>query len=105
MLLRRLAAAALVLLLLVGSTSTAFGGELFRVNLNKATASELTLLPGVGPKRAQSIVQFRSKKKFKRLSDLMKIKGIGPKTFKQLRPFLTLEGEGLQLPPGPQPPE
>ena len=63
------------------------------VNLNTATRHELMLLPGVGPATAAKVVAYRARRKFARTSHLMRIKGIGKKTYARLRPFLTVDGE------------
>lgn len=63
------------------------------VNLNTASLQELTRLPGVGPSRAQAILDLRARMKgFKRIEDLMRVRGIGRKTFRKLQPMLRLEG-------------
>ena len=55
------------------------------ININKASKKELTSLPGVGEKKAEAIVSYRKKNgNFKKIEDLMKVKGIGPKVFKKL---------------------
>lgn len=55
-----------------------------RVNINTAGVDQLMQLPRIGPKIAKRIVDFRTKHgKFKRPHDLMKVKGIGEKTFKR----------------------
>lgn len=63
------------------------------VNLNTATEQELTLLPGIGPTTARKIVAYRDAHPFRRLVHLMRVKGIGRKTYGELVPYLTLEGE------------
>ncbi len=61
------------------------------VNINTAPVAQLVKLPGIGPKKAQRIVELRRKLGgFKRLEDIMKVKGIGEKTFRRIRRFLTL---------------
>ncbi len=51
-----------------------------KININTATADELTQLKGVGEKIAKSIVQYREEHGlFKNVADLEQIKGIGPK--------------------------
>src|SRR5207253_4058094 len=66
------------------------------VNLNTATESELEELPGVGPSKAAAIVAFRKQRGgFRKVEDLMKVKGIGRKTFMKLRPYLAVSGPGL----------
>lgn len=64
------------------------------VNINTADATQLALLPGIGPKAADSIIEYRkSAGDFTSLDDLVKVKGIGPKTMEKLRPYLSLKGE------------
>jgi competence protein ComEA len=63
------------------------------LNLNTASTEELTRLPGVGPSRAQAIVELRTRMKgFKSLEDVMRVRGIGRKTFRKLEPMLRLQG-------------
>jgi competence protein ComEA len=70
----------------------AFGAS-GRVNINTATADELESLHGVGPKKAQAIINYRQKNgSFQRLEDLMKVSGIGPKTFTDNKDRLTISG-------------
>jgi competence protein ComEA len=63
------------------------------VNINTATSDQLTLLPGIGPTKAQRIVAYRQKrKKFRQIWELVRVRGIGRKTLRRLRRFLTLKG-------------
>jgi len=62
------------------------------VNLNDATAEQLELLPGIGPSRSSAIVAYRKTHPFKRVEELMRVKGIGKKSFARLRPLLSLSG-------------
>jgi competence protein ComEA len=65
-----------------------------RLNLNTASEEQLQLLPGVGPAKAERIVQFRTKHgQFKRVADLRKVKGFGYKSLKKLEAFLDIKGE------------
>lgn len=60
------------------------------VNLNTATIEQLTTLPGVGPKTAQLILEYRAKNGgFKKIEELMNIKGIGEKSFLKLKPLVS----------------
>ena len=59
------------------------------LNLNVATADQLAQLPGIGPKTAQSIVEFREKSgPFRRVEDLLAIRGISPKKLEAIRPYV-----------------
>ena len=61
-----------------------WAGDAGKINLNKATASELAQLKGVGMKYAERIVEFRNKNgPFKQVEDLLKVQGIGPKTLEK----------------------
>ena len=61
------------------------------VNLNTATQAQLETLPGVGAKAAERILEYRQKNgQFKKIEDLMNVKGIGEKSFLKLKPLLTV---------------
>jgi len=61
------------------------------LDLNAATEAELDALPGVGPSRAQAIIEHRAKNgPFASVEDLRNVKGIGDKTFAELKPLLTV---------------
>ena len=63
-----------------------------KVILNLASADELTKLPGVGMKRAAAIVALRIKlKRFKHPTDLLRVKGIGPRGLQRMLPHLVLD--------------
>jgi len=62
------------------------------VDLNSATPNELAALPGVGRTTAQRIIDFRiSNTRFISIEDLLKVKGIGPKKFEKIKPFVKVE--------------
>ena len=64
------------------------------VNINTADAAQLALLPHVGAKAAQRIVEYRKAHgSFAKVTDLMEVKGIGEKSFERLRPYLTVDGK------------
>lgn len=63
------------------------------VNLNTATAEQLDLLPGVGPKVAQAILTYRARQPFRRVEELVRIKGLGRKRVLALRPLLAVSGD------------
>jgi len=61
------------------------------VNLNTATAAQIATLPGIGPATAQRIIEHREKNgPFKKIEELMNVKGIGEKSFLKLKPFLSV---------------
>ena len=62
-----------------------------QVNINTATVEELDGLPGIGEHMAQRIIEYRQKNgPFKRLEDLMGVRGIGEKNFLKLKPMITI---------------
>ena len=62
------------------------------VNLNTAPADLLSLLPGVGPAKAGAIVTYRARRPFRTVDELVRIKGIGRKMVRRLRPHLAVAG-------------
>ena len=64
------------------------------IDINKATANDLQKLPGIGPSLAKQIVAYRAKHgPFRRVEDLMAIRGIGFKKWKQIEPYVRV-GDG-----------
>ncbi|WCK53510.1 helix-hairpin-helix domain-containing protein [Aneurinibacillus sp. Ricciae_BoGa-3] len=62
------------------------------INLNRASLDELQKIPGIGPSRAASILQYRQEHNgFKTVDDLRQISGIGPKTLEKLRPKVCVQ--------------
>jgi comEA protein len=61
------------------------------VNLNTATAEQLATIPGVGPRMAERIVDYRQKNGgFKKVEDLMNVSGVGEKSFLKMKPLITV---------------
>ena len=66
-----------------------------KVNINTATAQQLSELPGVGAKLAARIVEYRQKSGgFKAAQELMNVQGVGEKNFARLQPHLPVGGDG-----------
>ena len=64
------------------------------VNLNAASVAQLQTLPGVGASTAQRILEYRQKNgAFKKVEELMNVKGIGEKSFLKLKPLITVAAE------------
>lgn len=71
------------------SASSTQGNSL--VNLNTATDTELQSLPGVGPSKAKSIIEYREKNGgFKSIDEIKNIKGIGESSFEKLKDKITI---------------
>ena len=61
------------------------------INLNTATVDQLETLPGIGRKTAERIIEYRTKTGgFKRIEELMNVKGIGEKSFLKLKPLIVV---------------
>jgi competence ComEA-like helix-hairpin-helix protein len=64
------------------------------IDINQATVEDFSNLPGIGPKLARRIVAFREKHgPFRRVEDLLAIRGIGHKKWKKIRPHLKVESK------------
>jgi competence protein ComEA len=60
-----------------------------RININRADLNELTSLPGIGPGKAARIIEYRKQNgPFVSEHDIVKVKGIGEKTYKRLKDYI-----------------
>ena len=96
---RTVAATAVALVLLVplvaaqeaDRSSSGKGTGSAPVNLNTATAAQLEALPGIGARTAALIVEYRQKNGgFKKIEELMNVRGVGEKSFLKLKPLITV---------------
>ena len=61
------------------------------VNINAASATDLEALPGIGAKTAARIVEYRQKNgPFKKIEELMNVRGVGEKNFLKLKPQISI---------------
>jgi competence protein ComEA len=69
------------------------GGLSGVVNVNTATAEQLTQLPGIGEAKARAILELReSRGGFRSVEELEEVKGIGPAALERIRSFVVVEG-------------
>lgn len=62
-----------------------------KININQADLAALSQIKGLGPEMAQNILTYRQEVgAFETPEDLMKVKGIGEKTFEQIKPFISV---------------
>ena len=63
-----------------------------KVNVNTAPMEHLLLLPGIGPTKAQRLLDWRKAHgSFSQLEDVLQVQGIGPKTLRKLQPYCTTQ--------------
>jgi len=63
------------------------------IDLNTASKAQLMMLPGVGEKTADAIIETRKQHPFRKPEEIMKVKGIGEKKFENMRPYIVVTRE------------
>ena len=59
------------------------------IDINTATAVQLQMLPGIGPKLAERVVSYREQQgRFRTVEDLLEVKGIGPSVLSRIKPLI-----------------
>lgn len=62
-----------------------------KINVNTASLAQLMELPGIGEKKAQAIMDYRTRHgAFRQVEDLENVKGIGPKMLEKMKPYIGL---------------
>lgn len=102
-----LVAAVVLSLLLACGPATAKGKKMISgvVNINTASAAELTMLPGIGPSKAQAIIDYRKDLPFQKPDDLKDVKGIGEKLFASIQQHVVVSGQTTATVEKPQQPQ
>lgn len=73
------------------NAATTAANTMSKINLNTATAEQLTSIKGIGTATASSIIAYRDENgAFSNLADLTNIKGIGAATLTKISPYLSL---------------
>lgn len=62
-----------------------------RININTATQAELETLPGIGPAYAGAIIVHRTRGPFRKVEDIMEVRGIGEKRFEGMRDLISVQ--------------
>lgn len=63
-----------------------------KVNINTASREELQKLPGIGPQKADAIIEYRKTQgPFQTIEDIMNVSGIGEKSFEKLQDLITVK--------------
>jgi competence protein ComEA len=69
------------------------GMALAAVNINTASKEQLESLNGIGPSKAQAIIDYRTKNgPFKSIDDIKKVSGVGDATFEKIRGEISVKG-------------
>ena len=82
----------LVVFVILAGVISLYAGETGKININTASAEELTQLKGIGPSHAAKIVAYREQNgPFKAPEEVIKVPGIGQKTFDNNKELILIE--------------
>ncbi len=91
--LRRIVAVCLMGLIFASGVYAGDAGDVAKININTATAEQLTQLKGIGASHAAAIVAYREQNgPFQNPEDLMRVPRIGEKTFEKNKALITVQG-------------
>ncbi len=62
-----------------------------KINIASASRVQLMNLPGVGEKTADMIIEYRNSSRFRKIEDIMNVKGIGPKKFENFKEYIEIK--------------
>jgi competence protein ComEA len=89
---KRMTVLFIVVVMVMMFSGPSWAGDAGKINLNKATAVELSQLKGIGMKYAERIVEYREKNgPFKNVEDLLNVQGIGPKTLEKNKDLIMVK--------------
>ena len=91
---RRLTAVVLAIALIVGFQglgTVQAQDEDTPININTADETTLMMLKGIGEAKARAIIEYRQEQPFETIEDLMKVSGIGEKTFEDNKHRIIVE--------------
>ncbi len=74
----------------VGGEASSNSYQENKVDLLTASVEELIELPGIGPAKAQAIINYRQENGFREIEDIMNVSGIGEKTFSNIKDYIYL---------------
>jgi competence protein ComEA len=81
-----------IIILFCGVVGPLWGEDVQLININTATTKELEQLDRIGPAKAVKIVEYREKNgPFRSPEDVMKVPGIGSKTYERNKDRITIE--------------
>jgi competence protein ComEA len=89
---RRVVTASVAVFMSLVIVAAVVAGEVVKININTATAEQLTELKGIGASHAAGIIAYREKNgPFQTPEDLMKVPRIGQKTFEKNKALITVQ--------------